>query len=304
MSVCWLCPGQASQTPGMLDRLVADARIAPHLARLAPTVAPEVLASAADASRCFANGHAQPLIVLYGLAVAAALDEAGCAPGLIAGYSVGELTAHAVAGALPAAAALTLAERRAACMDAAAPAGHGMLAVRGVRVAALAAQAAAAGASVAICNGADHAVLVGPQAALARLAERLGARGAHVVVLPISVPAHSPWLTASVAPFQAALAAAPWRPHRAPVVAGLDARPVANAAEAVASLAPQIAAPIDWARVLDVAVEMGATAFFELGPGCGLARMARERFPELSARAFDEFASSNGALAWLGRHAA
>ena len=66
--------------------------------------------------------------------------------------------------------------------------------------------------------------------------------------------------------------------------------------------ARQIAEPLDWARTLDMAVEMGATAFFEPGPGNGLTRMARERHPALPARAFDEFATVAGAVAWLQRH--
>jgi [acyl-carrier-protein] S-malonyltransferase len=288
----------------MFARLAGDARVGPHLERFAAVLAPDALATAADAERCFANRNAQPLIVLYGLAVAGALAEAGLTPGLVAGYSVGELTAHSVAGGLPAFAALELARRRAACMDRAAPAAHGMLAVRGLHVSSLDAQATEVGAVVAIRNGADHAVLAGPQSVLATLAERLAQRGAHVVPLPITVPAHSHWLADGVEPLRAALAEAPWHPHRAPVLAGFDARPVTTAADAIASLARQIAAPIEWERVLDVAVEMGATAFFELGPGCGLVRMVRERRPELPARAFDEFASCDGVLAWLGRLAA
>jgi [acyl-carrier-protein] S-malonyltransferase len=304
MSLCWLCPGQGSQSPDMFGRLAGDPRLAPHLTRLAGTLDADAMAIAADESRCFLNRHAQPLIVLYGLTVAAALDEAGLAPGLVAGYSVGELTAHAVAGALDPAAALALAARRAACMDAAAPADHGMLAVRGLRLEAIEAFAAEAGALVAIRNGADHAVLAGPLASLARLADTLAARsGAHVVPLRITVPAHSRWLAAGVEPLAAALAAARWRPHRVPVLSGLDGRPVADARDAIATLARQIAEPLDWARTLDVAVEMGSTAFFELGPGSSLTKMVRERFPELPARALDEFATLDGAVAWLRRHA-
>lgn len=304
MSLCWLCPGQGSQSPEMFGRLAGDPRLAPHLARLAGTLDADAMAIAADESRCFINHHAQPLIVLYGLTVAAALDEAGLAPALVAGYSVGELTAHAVAGALDPTAALALAAARAACMDAAAPADHGMLAVRGLRLEAIEALAAEAGALVAIRNGADHAVLAGPLASLARLADTLAARGsAHVVPLRITVPAHSRWLAAGVEPLAAALAAARWQPHRVPVLSGLDGRPVADARDAIATLARQIAEPLDWARTLDVAVEMGGTAFFETGPGSSLTKMVRERFPELPARALDEFATVDGAVAWLRRHA-
>lgn len=302
MSLCWLCPGQGSQSPDMFGRLAGEPRLAPHLARLAGGLEANALAIAADDRRCFINRHAQPLIVLYGLTVAAALDDAGLAPALVAGYSVGELTAHAVAAALAPGDALRLATARAACMDAATPAEYGMLAVRGLRLDALKPLAADAGAVIAIRNGADHAVLAGPQHGLAQLADALSARSsAHVVALRITVPAHSRWLAAGVEPLRAALAAAHWHAYRAQVLSALDSQPVSRAADAVATLARQIAEPLDWARTLDVAVEMGATAFFELGPGSSLTRMVRERFPELQARAFDDFAKVDGAVAWLQR---
>lgn len=302
MSLCWLCPGQGSQSSDMFGRLAGDSRLAPHLARLAGGLEADALAIAADDRRCFINRHAQPLIVLYGLTVAAALDDAGLAPALVAGYSVGELTAHAVAAAFAPGDALSLATARAACMDAATPADYGMLAVRGLRLDALAPLAAEAGAAIAIRNGADHAVLAGPHTGLAQLTETLStSSSAHVVALRITVPAHSRWLAAGVEPLRAALASVLWHPYRAPVLSALDGQPVSRAADAVAALARQIAEPLDWARTLDVAVEMGATSFFELGPGSSLTRMVRERFPELQARAFDDFATVDGAVAWLHR---
>jgi [acyl-carrier-protein] S-malonyltransferase len=300
----------------MFGRLLADQQLAPHLERLLPHAgedapphagedAPphageDMLTLAADETRCFLNCHAQPLIVLYGMSVAAALEAAGIDAALVAGYSVGELTAHGVAGALAPQVVLQLAATRAACMDAAAPVHYGMLAVRGLAVTALAQRAAAAGALIAIVNGPDHAVLAGPAGVLDALATGLGG-GAHVVPLRISVPAHSRWLAAGRAPLAAALAHAPWRPHRLPVLAGIDGRPVSRAAEAIELLSRQIAEPLDWARTLDVAVEMGARAFFEIGPGSSLARMARERFPEIPARALDDFATFAGAVDWLRR---
>lgn len=88
---------------------------------------------------------------------------------------------------------------------------------------------------------------------------------------------------------------------RAAELAGILARPVYTAAEAATALGRQLAEPILWARTLDVARELGATVFLELGPGRGLTAMARERFPELPVRAVNEFASLEGAVHWLRR---
>lgn len=301
MSLCWLCPGQGSQTPDMLAQLADDDLAGPVLARLSRQVAPDTLAHASDPEHCFDNRHAQPLIVLYGLSVAETLRAAGITPGVVAGYSVGELTAHGVAQGLSAHTTLALARQRAECMDAAAPADHGLLAVRGVAIEALRQQAEAAGAVLSITNSADHAVLAGPRSALDALSTELAAQGAHVVPLAVNVPAHSHWLAAAVAPFRAALEAADWQAHAAPVPSCIDGRTVSTGRSAAEALSRQLAEPLDWARVLDVARELGATVFFELGPGDSLSRMVREHHPDLEARALSDFATLRGAAAWLAR---
>lgn len=301
MSLCWLCPGQGSQTPDMLAHLAGDELAGPVLKRLSQQVAPDTLAVASEPEHCFQNRHAQPLIVLYGLCVAETLRAAGIEPAVVAGYSVGELTAHGAAAALAPETALALARQRAECMEAAAPAGHGLLAVRGVPIARLQHAAHAAGAALSITNGADHGVLAGPSAVLDALAGELAAGGAHVVRLAVTVPAHSEWLSGAVAPFAQALSAARWLPHAAPVPSGIDGRSVAQRKLAVDALSRQLAEPLDWARALDVARELGATVFFELGPGDSLTRMARERHPDLEARALSDFATVRGAATWLAR---
>lgn len=301
MSLCWLCPGQGSQTPEMLAQLADDELAGPLLARLSRHLAADTLTAANDPAHCFDNRHAQPLIVLYGLTVAETLRAAGIQPAVVAGYSVGELTAHGAAQGLSVEAALALARQRAECMDAATPRQHGLLAVRGMPLATLQQQTEAAGAVLSITNSADHAVLAGPRAALDDLATCLAALGAHVVPLSVEVPAHSHWLTSAVAPFREALEAAPWQAHTAPVPSCIDGRAVSSRAAAIEVLSRQLAEPLDWARALDVARELGATVFFELGPGDSLTRMARERHADLTARALSDFATLRGAASWLAR---
>ncbi len=303
MSLCILCPGQGSQSPAMLARLASDPLTGGILTTLAALVEAETIAVATDPLHCFLNRHAQPLIVLYGLTVAHALSQAGIDAELVAGYSVGELTAHGVAGALAPQAVLSLARARALAMDAVSPHAYGMLAVRGVPLEQMRNQAHAFGLAVAIVNGPDHVVLAGPGATLQELGNALTTTQApHVVPLPISVPAHTAWLEDGVAGFTDELAVAAWQAHRMPVLSGIDGRPLYNAGDAIERLGRQIAEPLDWGRTMDVASEMGATVFFELGPGCGLTRMIRERFPDLPARSLGDFDTVRGAIDWLGRH--
>jgi len=300
MTLCILCPGQGSQTVDMLPRLLAEPLIAPHLEPLLDAMPFDAMAVSQNSELCFANAHAQPLIVASGAAVAQALQAHGIHADLSAGYSIGELTAHTVAGSLQALDGVGLAVKRAQCMDQAAPAAHGMMAVKGVRLEKLQAIALEHGLAVAIVNDEQHAVLAGPKAVMKSICKGMERElGAHVVHLNVQVPSHTAWLIDATVAYRNALQAASWNNFECPVLSALDGSPVEGRTEAIDYLARQISEPLNWARTLDLAAEMGATVYFEVGPGNTLTRMVRERFPNVQARSLSEFQTFEGALNWL-----
>jgi [acyl-carrier-protein] S-malonyltransferase len=247
----------------------------------------------------FENTSAQPLVTITELATWSALCDLLPAPRLFAGYSLGELAAYACAGALGPEEAVALAARRAELMDAAAPPGSGLVAVRGLPLARAEALAAEVGAEVAITNAPDHCVLGGDAAALAALEALAPAAGAATVQrLPVGVPAHTRLLAGAVAPFAEALARSALRDPPVPVLAGVSGVPVRTRAGAISALSAQLARPIDWARCLAAAREMGCSVFLELGPGSALARMAMEAHPEAQARSVADFRSLEGVARW------
>jgi [acyl-carrier-protein] S-malonyltransferase len=300
MNLCILCPGQGSQTVDMLPRLLAEPLIAPHLEPLLASLPFDAMAVSQNSELCFVNAHAQPLIVAAGAAVARALKAHGIHADLSAGYSIGELTAHAVAGSLQALDGVGLAMKRAQCMDHAAPVAHGMMAVKGIRLEKLQSIAQQHGLAVAIVNDEQHAVLAGPTVVMKSICKGMERElGAHVVHLNVQIPSHTPWLLNATAAFRTALQAAEWNHFECPVLSALDGSPVENRIEAIDCLARQISEPLQWARTMDLAAEMGATVYFEVGPGNTLTRMVRERFPNVKARSLSEFQTFEGALNWL-----
>lgn len=300
MSLCLLCPGQGSQSTDMLPKLLAEPSIAPFLTPLLHAMPFDALAVAQHADQCFLNANAQPLIVAVGAAVSSALKNQGIQIELSAGYSIGELTAHVVAGSLQPDAAVRLAVRRARCMDDAAPEGHGMMAVKGVRLEKLALLAKEHGLHIAIVNDEQHAVLAGSTAVMKSICKGMERDfGAHVVHLNVSVPSHTPWLLDATAVFRLALSQTRWHAFDCPVLSALDGNPVDTQAHAIECLSRQISEPLQWARTLDLSAEMGATVYFEVGPGNTLSRMVRERFPTVQARSLSEFQTFDGALNWL-----
>lgn len=295
-----LCPGQGGQHPAMLDLALASRRAAEVVRRAAAVLGEDPVARVrAGGAGLFANAAAQPLVCAAELATWAALREALPAPVLFAGYSLGELAAYGCAGALGPEETVALAVRRSELMDAAAPAGSGLLALRGLPLARAEILAAESGAEIAIANGPDHCVAGGDGAALHRLEQRATEAGATAIQLPVCVPAHTRLLAGAVAPFAEALAGSALADPPVPVLAGVSGAPVRTRAEAIAALSSQLARRIEWARCLAAAGEMGCTAFLELGPGSALARMAAEALPEAPARSVSEFRSLGGIARWV-----
>ncbi|HEL4833936.1 malonate decarboxylase subunit epsilon [Stenotrophomonas maltophilia] len=298
MSLALLCPGQGAQHAAMFDRVRDLAAARPVLDATSELLGRDVFAAAAADDR-FDNVRAQPLLCAASLAHWQGLREVLPTPTVIAGYSIGELAAHAIAGGVDAATCLALAAQRALLMDSASPADAGLQAVLGLERHVLQPLCDLHGAHVAIANGQDHFIVGGTHASLQRLADAARPQGADIRPLPVHVPAHTPLLTAAVAPFAAALDASPLQAPRLPLLAGIDARPVRDRATAVHTLSAQLAQTIEWAQVMRQAFERGARVFLQLGPGNALARMVAPAYPCCEVRAVEEFQSLEGAAAWV-----
>ncbi|WP_126947418.1 malonate decarboxylase subunit epsilon [Xanthomonas sp. BRIP62418] len=301
MSLAVLCPGQGGQHAAMFAR-VADAPAAAEvIAAASKVLGASAYTLAADNAR-YTNAIAQPLVCAGTLAHWQLLRAQLPTPVLVLGYSVGELAAHAVAGSMEIDTCLQLAATRARLMDAASPDHAGLMAVAGLPLHVLEALCQTHGAAIAIVNGDDHAVLGGPHAALQALGDAAQAQGARITQLPVSVPAHTPWLRAAADAFAVELNNAAVHAPRLRVLAGIDARAVTTQALVVDTLAAQIAQTVRWYDVLVQAAERGARVFLELGPGSALARMARDIVPGCEARSVEDFHSTQGVVEWV--HAA
>jgi [acyl-carrier-protein] S-malonyltransferase len=218
---------------------------------------------------------------------------------MVAGYSVGEISAYAVAGALPLERAVAIAAQRAAIMsEAAAGSGdQGMAAVSGVSAQAARDLLAQAGCEAAIDTpGALIAGGLRPNLdQLAKLAPQLGAT---CKPLPINIASHTGLLAAAVDPLRSLLLADAAAPAL-PLLAGVSASTVRDGAEAAELLARQTAHTIRWTDCLDAIHEARIDVALELGPGSALSRMLRERHPHIACRSVADFRSVKGVVAWV-----
>lgn len=249
-----LFPGQGSQSPDM-RATVAEAR--PDLLDLVAELMGQDPFPRVEQSTEFA----QPAIFCASLAGWRALGSP--LGDLMAGHSLGELTALAAAEALSEADALELVVLRGRLM---ARAGSGgMVALLGAEAAERApALAAEHGLAVANDNCPTQVVLSGATDALpaaAAAAQRLGLR---TMDLPVSGAFHSPMMAPAAPEFRAALDRVEVREPRVPVLSAVTAQPFDDVRQ---GLAEAITMPVRWRETMLQAQAMGANRFLEVGPG-------------------------------------
>jgi [acyl-carrier-protein] S-malonyltransferase len=185
-------------------------------------------------------------------------------------------------------------------MDACERARGGMLALRGLSGAHVSALCDGHDAAIAIANGDDHFVVGGAHDALEKIAERAAQTGAHTVRrLPVSIVSHTAALSDAASEFEAVLGASGARDPAVPVLAGIDGCAIDDWPRATQCLAAQLRQPIRWDLCMASAIERGATAFFELGPGAALSRMLQQSHPDVPARSLADFRSIGGAARWI-----
>jgi [acyl-carrier-protein] S-malonyltransferase len=299
-----LCPGQGAQNAAMFDLPCSQpgalGRVEGWLAGAGGPVAHMPLAALlAHPSAMFDNRCAQPLVVAASLAAWSALAPRLPRPSLVAGYSVGEISAYAVAGVFALDGAVALAAQRADIMSETArtTGDQGMLAIGGIAPAMLADMAARAGCEVAIRLPAG-AVIGGLAANLATFEALARQAGASVTQLPINIASHTGCLRDAVGPLRDLFGAQAGAPSL-PLLAGILGDLVHDAGQAADLLARQAAEPIAWADCLDAMAELRIDVALELGPGSALTRMLRERHPRIACRSLADFRSLDGVVAWV-----
>jgi [acyl-carrier-protein] S-malonyltransferase len=270
-----LSPGQGSQKPGFLtpwlDLPGAEARLTEWSALAGVDLLH--LGTRADADEIKDTARTQPLLVAAALLAGEHLPLENV--GVIAGHSVGELGATALAGVLTPADAITLAGVRGREMAAAcALEPTGMSAVLGGDPDEVVATIEKHGLFPANRNGAGQIVAAGALPALAEFAATPPAR-ARVIALQVAGAFHTPFM----APAETALAAvadglATQDPART-LLSNLDGAAVADGAEMLRRLVRQVTAPVRWDLCMRALKDLGVTGVIELPPAGTLAGLVK-----------------------------
>ena len=291
-----LCSGQGGQHPQMFELAASDARAKGLLAHWR---APPLQAGV----DLFANRIAQPIIVAAGCAMWEAVRTRLPAPQIVAGYSVGELTAQAVSGMLDAPVAIALARERALFMDACVDPAlrQGLLAVSGLAMDRLAPLLARSRLFVAIENGPDQCIVGGTASSLATLKTGVQNAGGTAQLLKVGVASHTPFMADAVAPLVRAMEPLNFSAPAVRILSGHAAVSMRDGQAGREALAAQLVQPIRWSACMHVLSESGITVALELGPGDGLARMLSARHPHIACRSASDFRTLDGLVTWVER---
>ena len=300
-----VCSGQAGQRREMLDGVLG----APDVEELCMTGG-ELLGNdleswwrGLDDEALFANENAQFAIALYQLATWQRIRHLIPEPALIAGYSLGEVTAYHVAGAIDADETLRLVKRRFRAMNTASSAistsGGCMLLWRGKMSEAAELSVLKNALDVAIVRRRGELVFAGPANSVDSFLRDMGGDNPNLIRLQISTPSHSHYLASAAASFRTTLEESGLNAPVVPVLAGIDGMRIRTREQAIGALSRQIDTTIRWDRCMDALDEAGITAVIELGPGNDLANLIEVEHPRISARSMDDFRDWRSATEWL-----
>ena len=241
--LAFIAPGQGAQTPGMLEPWLSDPTAKDLLAQWSAQIDLDLLrlGTTADADEIKNTAYAQPLIVAAGLLGARALGNAKIA--IVAGHSVGEITAAAIAGVIDEVDAMKLVRTRGSEMaKAAALAPAGMSAVLGGDREVVLRAIADLGLVPANDNGAGQIVAAGDLDALAKLAPE----GARVRALAVAGAFHTSYMQPAVEPLREIAAKMSVRSSNCPVISNKDGAVLQDGREILDRIVAQISNPVRW----------------------------------------------------------
>ncbi|KMS90420.1 ACP S-malonyltransferase [Prauserella rugosa] len=247
-------PGQGTVRVGMGGWLRKEAAAAPVWTQADETGDDLTrLCSRGPLARLVDTRNAQPAVTACNLAALAVLRDRGVAPDVVAGHSVGELSALCAAGVLELGETLRLVADRSELM-AQLPGRGVMSSVLGLpvaRVEELAGEASRPGEPlvVGLDNAEDQVVVSGAPEALERFtAAATDARS--ITALKVSHAFHSPLMAGAVDAWAETVRAAPLRPPRIPVVPNATGEPTTDLRVITDALIDQLVARVQWTRTM------------------------------------------------------
>jgi len=277
----YLFPGQGTQFPGMGKGLFEKNKLAQEYFKrgndiLGYSITDVMFEGSAEDLK--QTKFAQPAIFLHSFILAKTLGK-DFNPDMVAGHSLGEISALAAIGSLDFESALKLISKRASAMQKVCEVENtGMAVVVGlydVIVENICDQID--GVVVpANYNALKQVVISGEMKALEEACEKLRPGALAVINLPVSGAFHSPLMEPIVEEFRVAIEATKFKTPSCPIYQNVKGRPTVNIELIKKNLIDQLTHPVMWRHTILHMIEDGATEFTEIGPGNFLKGLVRQ----------------------------
>ena len=283
-TIALLFPGQGSQAVGMGKDLAEKYPVAGQTFEEADEALGYKLSTL-----CFEGPEeqlrlteiTQPAILTTSIAVLRVLETRIPKPSYVAGHSLGEYSAHVVAGTFSFADAVRTVRNRGKYMQEAVPVGVGaMAAILGMDLAKVTVVCHDA-ANGEVCepanlNSPEQIVISGNTAAVERAAKLADERGAkRAKLLPVSAPFHCSLMKPAQDRLEGDLNNLTIHKPVYPVACNVEAGLVTDDLRARDTLVRQVTGSVKWDPCMRLLIAQGVQIFIEVGPGkvlCGLMR--------------------------------
>lgn len=304
-----VAPGQGAQKPGFLTPWLADSAFATRLADLSAAADIDLAhyGTDADAEAIRDTAIAQPLLVAAGLATGLAIfadgDDAFARADVVAGHSVGEITAAAGAGVLtPQAAIVLVRERGRAMAEASAVRPTSMAAVLGGDADEVLATLDRLGLTPANNNGTGQIVAAGTVEQLDQLQAEPPAK-ARVIALSVAGAFHTEHMRPAVDHLARLAASENPADPRTPLLSNRDGAVVTSGADYLGRIVAQVANPVRWDLCMATMLDLGVTGLLELLPAGTLTGIAKRQMKGVETFALNTPDQLDAARAFVAQHA-
>ncbi|HET6757931.1 MAG TPA: acyltransferase domain-containing protein [Propionibacteriaceae bacterium] len=305
-----VAPGQGAQTPGFLGPWLDLPTFADRLNWFSAVSSLDLrhYGTEADAETIRDTAIAQPLLVAAGLLAALELfrHPADGYPlvGVVAGHSVGEVTAAAGVGVLSAEQAMVFVRERGRAMaEASAVTPTSMTAVIGGDADDVLLALAAHGLTAANNNGKGQIVAAGTKDQLAALAANPPAR-TRLIELSVAGAFHTVHMEPAVDRLAALARAISTHDPRTRLLSNADGQVVHDGREVLRRLVGQLAAPVRWDLCMTAMSDLGVTGLLEMPPAGTLTGIAKRNLKGVEVFALNTPDQLEEAMEFVHKHGA
>lgn len=301
--IAFVFSGQGAQYTGMGKSLYDNSPAAKTVFDTAETIRP------GTKEQCFLGDketlsqtiNTQPCLYLVGYSAAKALAEAGITPDMVAGFSLGEIPALAIAGVFRGKDGFRFVCARATHMQAAAEKTGGSMAavlkLTNDQVETLCSEITGVYPVNYNCPG--QLVVAGEKEKLSLFCEAVSKKGGRALPLAVSGAFHSPLMDTAAAALKEELTGYTLAASTVPVYSNATAEPYGNDAKTL--LTTQVNHPVLWQKTIENMIDAGATTFIELGAGKTLCGLIKKINPNVAVLNVEDSESLNNAITLFGK---